>query len=74
MIKKYAIKVPFPDEDSWVFVTRDPHASETVEFPGEMPLLLFEVLEEAVQFAKTCNGVVITMTQRDGWWEQDEQE
>jgi len=72
MIEKYAIKVPFPDEDDWVFVTRDPHLCDTLEYPGERPLKLWENIEEAQQFAKMCNGIIIKMVERDGWWEQSE--
>lgn len=71
MIKKYAIKVPFPDEDDWVFVTRDPNLGDSMEYPGEKPLLLFENRADAQEFANTCNGTIIKMFQRDGWWEQD---
>jgi hypothetical protein len=71
MIKKYAIKVPFPDEDDWVFVTRDPHLGDTLEYPGERPLKLYDTQEEAQKFANLCNGVIVKMVEHDGWWEQD---
>lgn len=72
MIKKYAVKVPFPDEDDWVFVTRDPNLGDSLEYPGERMLKLWESKIEAQEFANTCNGTVIRMLERDGWWEQDE--
>jgi hypothetical protein len=57
---KYAIRVPFPDEDGWIFVTKDPGL---LDEPGIPVVKKFDTHAEAEEFGKmfkSCHIVAIT--------------
>lgn len=61
---KYAIRVPFPDEDSWIFVTKDPGL---LDEPGFPVVRKFDTRSEAEEFGKIFKIFqVIEIT--DGEW------